>query len=151
MLLLLLLFLDIIFWWWQLWWWWWLWGICLWLLMLAVCAVGSNLLQSPMSAATNVIHQDGETEYGSEKKDKKRERWLLHLPVPKWKRQTNKNNQPKKEQKHKQNVNVCLCTFLCQNGLCEDDSTSFGENTICPDIGKKKGAQMYLSIKHIYF
>ena len=44
---------------------------------------GSNLLQSPMSAATNVIHQDGESEYGSRKKDKKRERWLLHLPVPK--------------------------------------------------------------------
>ena len=61
-------------------------------------------------------------------------------------KKTNKQKQStKKEQKDNKIVNICLCTFLCQNGRREDDSTSFGENTICPDIDKERGeAQIYL-------
>ena len=61
-------------------------------------------------------------------------------------KKTNKQKQSTKKRAKRQKIkNVCLCTFLCQNGLREDDSTSFGENTICPDIDKERGeAQIYL-------
>ena len=77
-------------------------------------------------------------------KRQKRERWLLHLPVPKCEdKRTKTINQ--KRSKTQKIVNVYLCTFLCQNGRREDDSTSFDENTICPDIDKERGeAQIYL-------
>ena len=65
-------------------------------------------------------------------------------------KKTNKQKQStKKEQKDNKIVNICLCTFLCQNGRREDDSTSFGENTICPDIDKERGRLKYIYLIYL--
>ena len=68
-------------------------------------------------------------------------------------KKTNKQKQSTKKRAKRQKIkNVCLCTFLCQNGLREDDSTSFGENTICPDIDKERAELLkYIYLKHLYF